>query len=131
MEINGVMLRAMGEELSIIRKEAALEKEAFPVAAIGRMASTVGSKMLRGAKNVVGAASRSGALGGRVSQVGQKAQGALARGTRAGVNYFGGGSKGMTRLKTVAGGAAMLGAGAGAAGLGAGYMAGRRRQQRY
>lgn len=115
--MDSVMLRAMQEELVALNKEASLEKEAFPVAAIGKALGTVGTKVIGGAsKGLKALAGR----GGRVGDLAQKARGQVAKGVGAGVKRFG--AQNFRRGV----GAAALGAGAlGTAGV-VGAVRGRR-----
>lgn len=105
--MNSVMLRAMQEELMVINKEAALNKEAF--------LSAVGSGVVNaGLKGLQAVASKGGAIGGMAQKASKAGTGLL----NSGVKRFG--EKNLAKGL----GAATLGAGALAAG-GLGVAAGR------
>lgn len=120
MDIDGVMLRAMQEELTAITKESELDKEAFPAAAVGNALGRLGMGVIgKGGKALSSLAGRGGRLGG----VAQKAQQSIGRGLTSATKRYGAGNvaKGV--------GAATVGAGAlGAGALGAGALASRRRR---
>ena len=129
MEINGIMLRAMSEELSVLRKEASIDKQAFP--AVGKLVQRAGSALAGyGKKHVT-------RVSGEALKAGPGVHQQVAGVFNKGVNLMGGGAKGVRRMHQAAGALRLAprvaagGVAVGAGAYGINKMRQRRQQQRY